>query len=561
MESRSRCRRSRRNTAAVTALEESELVPVPQNAGFEVYQVQGAEVDVQNPAIYAEQWIEESYEGSFVLSQDEILEGSYVFSSDDPDVFHELDNEYVYVEMASVQAGTESDDEIIDVVNDNVQYFAEDDGLEESEVVAARESSKVRMQSCLRKRRREEEGGDGGERSQNVRFAGKFFYHNFPSSLEDTIARMSMYDSKKFIRRYIKFKSRWDRKRSLPMERKARRSNAAVGPEDLPTEMKLEPREESEKCNPWKPQFRCEATLYGHQKGITRVRFSPDGLFIASASNDSTVKVWSFQNEALENTYLGHSLGVNDVAWCPRSRLLLSASSDRTLMLWDRTENQRLWTFEGHEEMVLCCAIDPVEGRRAASGSADEAVRVWDLEQRRLLFVLNSHQSMVVSLSFYKDGVRLVSAGFDGHAFFWDTREGELVDSLFGDPALTNPEPLTFVQFTRSGNLLTSNTKSELVLWDLLKRSPMRSYAGSFNDKNFISASIMVKHGYPSLVISGSEDDKVRIWDFRTMQLLQTVPVSEDSKALALDVHPRRFLFASAGAGDRDTAVRVWMSS
>ncbi|KAK0402247.1 hypothetical protein QR680_016229 [Steinernema hermaphroditum] len=43
--------------------------------------------------------------------------------------------------MTSVQAGTECDDEIIDVVN--MQYFAEDDGLEEYEYVATREPSAV----------------------------------------------------------------------------------------------------------------------------------------------------------------------------------------------------------------------------------------------------------------------------------------------------------------------------------------------------------------------------------------------------------------------------------
>ena len=33
-------------------------------------------------------------------------------------------------------------------------------------------------------------------------------------------------------------------------------------------------------------------TLRGHTKGITSVCFSPDGNYLASASDDGTVKVW-----------------------------------------------------------------------------------------------------------------------------------------------------------------------------------------------------------------------------------------------------------------------------
>ena len=64
-----------------------------------------------------------------------------------------------------------------------------------------------------------------------------------------------------------------------------------------------------------RPKFngREDISITAHRKGISCVKFSPNGQFIASSSADKLIKIWSFAGK-LEGTLKGHKLEVSEVA-------------------------------------------------------------------------------------------------------------------------------------------------------------------------------------------------------------------------------------------------------
>ena len=77
--------------------------------------------------------------------------------------------------------------------------------------------------------------------------------------------------------------------------------------------------------------------LTGHTFTVWSVAFSPDGLTLASGSQDKTIRLWNVATGELIATLTGHTGPVKSVAFSPDGVVLASGSKDSTVRLWDLT--------------------------------------------------------------------------------------------------------------------------------------------------------------------------------------------------------------------------------
>jgi hypothetical protein len=112
--------------------------------------------------------------------------------------------------------------------------------------------------------------------------------------------------------------------------------------------------------------------------GYGRWRLSPEGDYLASGSEDRTMRLWrTAQRSVSQDTPREQQLGVVDVAFSPQGDTLVSGHGDRRVQVWDVASGDCLQTLLGAEKAIWSVTFSP-QGNLLASGNEDGNVRLWE---------------------------------------------------------------------------------------------------------------------------------------------------------------------------------------
>lgn len=184
-----------------------------------------------------------------------------------------------------------------------------------------------------------------------------------------------------------------------------------------------------------------ERELTGHRAYVTSVAISPDGSTIASASEDTTVRLSDVKTGESKKLLSNDEDPFTGVAFSPDGKLIAAASGDDTrptrpghVRVFKVADGTRVSEFTRHKRAATAVAFSP-NGKLIASTGFDSVVQVSDVESGKLLQTYEEHGRPVNAVRFTPDGKHIVSAA-GGRAVgrnethVWETQTGKTVGVL-----------------------------------------------------------------------------------------------------------------------------------
>jgi WD40 repeat protein len=271
----------------------------------------------------------------------------------------------------------------------------------------------------------------------------------------------------------------------------------------------------------------------GHASKINAVSWSSDGAFIASASDDSTVKLWN-TNGTLVRTFNTHPYQSTAVAFSPDStKLAIGAYSGGYL---------RLGSSTGVSNGLGMIFVWQTTGGGLGSTNVS------------LAYSTTNRYGKIESLAFSPDGTRLGSGVSGGSNYIQNAATGTALASsasYTGFPLVSediNAHSLG-VAFSSGGLFASGSEDGTLRVWN-------SAYAQVWSTNTAQASNITSVAFSPdgTLLASASEDGTIMIWATNTWSCVQTL-TGHTGGVTAVTFSPNGNLLASGG---EDQTVRFW---
>jgi len=199
---------------------------------------------------------------------------------------------------------------------------------------------------------------------------------------------------------------------------------------------------------------------------ICPLGFSEDGQALWVLNPDATFELESLRDPAAVRTMVAGALDTGAVsahAFLARRQWLALGMRDGTVRLWDLSAGKELHVWKGQLSRITSLTFSRDGERLISTSEEDLDVKVWRTATAELSLTLSGHKIGVFGAAFSPDGGEIATASPDDTCRLWDAATGRSVAVLQGHTG-----GAFSVAFAPDGKTLAVGTGAQHVrLWNL----------------------------------------------------------------------------------------------
>ncbi|XP_074619191.1 gem-associated protein 5-like isoform X2 [Acropora palmata] len=340
------------------------------------------------------------------------------------------------------------------------------------------------------------------------------------------------------------------------------------------------------------PSF--EGQLTGHAERVTSVCFSKHKVqanFVASGSDDKTVKIWDTETKLMLLEHKAHSGKVTCLSWSPLVRdLVVSGDEKGQVIVW-RYEKGCVYGGCPVQDHIFSMALSYLTESELAVGYKSGLIVVLNISSDGALSVVNKlqgHSSEIHCLAWCPtpkqhidfgplqdkataaNGHLVVSGSRDQTIRLWDTSQGRVLSIKHlpkrstqkwkdkYDPHWTKDRLWLSLcwPMASAGHLITSSQGGELLLWDLSKEGKEQYQTFGVGHSRIVFNISCDDAGTRLMTVS--MDRQIVIWDPANLQSLHTLSTLG---GFAYSLSISTLDPGTLGIGVGDNMLRVWQTA
>ncbi|GIW98163.1 MAG: hypothetical protein KatS3mg111_1496 [Pirellulaceae bacterium] len=174
-----------------------------------------------------------------------------------------------------------------------------------------------------------------------------------------------------------------------------------------------------------------ELELKKHTDWVYTLRYSPDGILLASGDRSNGLLVWEADTGTLYADLRGHQGEIRSLDFRPDSNVLASSSLDGTVRLWDMFESKQIKSWNAHGGGVHAIAY-ATNGTIATAGG-DAKVKLWD-GNGNLQKEFTGLTETVLEVALGNEGKLIAGGDWNGNVRVWPTDDPQTPHPVAANP-------------------------------------------------------------------------------------------------------------------------------
>ncbi|KAH3672755.1 hypothetical protein WICMUC_004161 [Wickerhamomyces mucosus] len=212
-------------------------------------------------------------------------------------------------------------------------------------------------------------------------------------------------------------------------------------------------------------------------------------------------------------------------------------------------------SVRGHGQNVVTCL--QFDDNKIITGADDKMINIYNPNNGELLKILQGHEGGVWALKYI--GNQIISGSTDRTVRIWNINTGKCTHIFRGHTSTIRC--MEIVEFNNEKLIVTGSRDNTLHVWKLPNEQDDEFYDLNVENNPFFvtvlkghTGSVRSVTGFKNIIISGSYDHTIRVWDLNTLTIKFILKGHTDRIYSTIYDHNRNKCISAS----MDSSIRVW---